>query len=671
LVAGLGRWLFGGREQEEEGMVVGGLELGSNSQARSCCGEDFFIVKRGAVPVYDARFWSEAYTFSSSSCSGGGGGCSRGEDQREREVDDTDEAGDRGSSSSSSSQVACPSFLQPLAFEILTAGKSLRLLRHVQQDKVEQEVSAAVPSTGIPVSSSSSSSSSSPWKRLRPAFHGRYLGTTVAGRGSFTSGTRGGHGVSVPMGGRGAAGMGRAAEGPAAGEVQQRRRWGSTAGAQPEPAVGFTALVPRLDGLSETLRLRLAIAAATAGQQQEEDGLQQLFLERALDLLELSGCCGVLDTEGKWQGLGVQELEVLYAAQAGVGREFGSGELGQGLEAWRALQARIVLSGSFGAQPCNTLFAAEELKRLSRAVVAAAAAAEDAAESQAYESAVGGSGGAGDGGAGAAEGAAEGATGAAAGASAGAAQSRPPGPRELLEEGLNAETKLGRDVGQEEGVVAMIGGVGGVDEGITMDELRVTVGTDCSTAATVASALIDSNAGAMAAGGPVKGDGEGSAGVVDLVTWLADMQNCTLPDHKSAVPPPAAAAGGTLGKKGAIPAGNHHHLHHHHQHQQQNGQQQEEGGMRQDPYGLKRLGRVQRVPWLRQANAQADELGWLLEHSPDNMVCVEELLQQALLHPIKQRVSRVIRQCISLKGNIQRKGQRGPGNSRRGARSNR
>ena len=720
LVAGLGRWLFGGREQEEEGTVLGG-GLGPSFQTRSCCGEDFFIVKKGAVAVYDARFWSQAYTFSSSSSNESRRGSEMGEQGGQQQQNGEDgEAWERsssrgggGTSSSSSSGVACPSFLQPLAHDILTAGKSLRLLRHVQQDKDDQEVSAAVPLAGTAASSSRGNS----WNRPLPAARAPTgsLHGIVAGRGSMSnsSSNRPGSGLGFRASMGPGAGGGHATA--AGGAVQQRKRWGPSIGSHPSSAVGMAA-VPRLDGLSETLRLRLAIAAATAGQQQEEEGLQQLFLERAVDLLELKGCCGVLDVEGKWKGLGVQELRVLYAAQAG-GRGGVTSQEGGGLKVWKALQAKLVLSGSSGAQPCNMLFAAAELKQLSNAVVAAAAAAEEAAEAQAYESAIGAfkgaaaatdvakgrtldqgksrslqkqgyrdcsssgdgassaaGGAAGDpqqpsrgvGGAPAANGAAATAAAAAGNGAGGAGDHEAAGTGE----GVQGVTGSGRFTGggqmTERAAVAAaaripgenveqksdillqgLGGSSGAEEqnGVCMqlgNGAEEAGGTGCRTAAAVAASVGWSAAAAApgAANNTVADYGEGLEGVVDLVTWLHDIQSCVLltsPEHSSTL---TTAAGG--GAAAAAGTAQNHHQQQQQQQEEEHGkqeQQQEQDEVRRDPHALRRLRRVQRVPWLRQAHAQADELSWLLEHNPDNMVCVEELLQQALLHPMKQRVS--------------------------------
>ncbi|KAF6260435.1 Spc98 family-domain-containing protein [Scenedesmus sp. NREL 46B-D3] len=139
----------------------------------SCCSEDFFIVKRAAVAATDARFWHAAYDFSqrraaacgSATANNGLGSASTG----------ASNAGDAAvhGELASKARVACPAFLLPLASSIMAAGKSVRLLDHMEQEELRR--------TSFCSSSSQGSSSSS--RGVQLSAPGTWLGAAAA-RGS-------------------------------------------------------------------------------------------------------------------------------------------------------------------------------------------------------------------------------------------------------------------------------------------------------------------------------------------------------------------------------------------------------------------------------------------------------------------------------------------------------
>ena len=232
LVGSLGRWLYGGREGDEAAVEAaggGGDGDDAGSEAAACGGDggDFFIVRRRALPVRDPRFWSQAFALAPAAKPGGGAPASA----------DGEEA---------AAAVACPAFLAPLAADVLSAGKSLRLLRHMRQEQL-----AAAP-----------------------------LEARALSCGGDDSG----------------GGQQRGAPSESVGGRRQRRAWrdggdagGTWAAAAPTAAAPPLELTGRAGAggarTSAAARLQLAVAAAAARHAEDGAALQRRFADAASALL--------------------------------------------------------------------------------------------------------------------------------------------------------------------------------------------------------------------------------------------------------------------------------------------------------------------------------------------------------------------------------------------------
>jgi hypothetical protein len=229
LLGALGRWLYGGREGGGEG---GGAE-------------DFFVLPAVSLPVQDPRFWSQAFALAR----GGGGGA---EDAAE-------------GAQPAEGAVCCPSFLAPLAEGILSAGKSLRLMRYMQQEEL-----AAAPLQMIMYKEEGGGGRRGPggkwarsggggavgWARRRGG------GASPSREAQSRSGWRGGRGPGACAGGASAAATSAEAAGGRAGEGDD----GSVR-------------------MSAAVRLQLAVAAAAAAHGEDGEAFQLRFAEAACDLL--------------------------------------------------------------------------------------------------------------------------------------------------------------------------------------------------------------------------------------------------------------------------------------------------------------------------------------------------------------------------------------------------
>ncbi|GBF98777.1 hypothetical protein Rsub_11359 [Raphidocelis subcapitata] len=235
LLGALGRWLYGGREGED----CGGGGEGDEG--------DFFVARAEQLPAQDPRFWSQAFALAA-----GGGGDAR-------------DGGGAGAVGGAGCGVACPSFLAPLAGDILSAGKSLRLLRYMQQE----ELAAAPLQMRLPEADGGGGHDEPGWFR------------------------RGGGG------GSGGGGAGGSAPGADAARRGRRRGWSerwaapggpraagasaaAAAGGGGSPGAGAAAGPVRM---SAAARLQLAVAAAAAAHGEDGEAFQLRFAEDACELL--------------------------------------------------------------------------------------------------------------------------------------------------------------------------------------------------------------------------------------------------------------------------------------------------------------------------------------------------------------------------------------------------
>jgi hypothetical protein len=308
-------------------------------QGVSCCTEDFFIVKHAAVAATDARFWHAAYGFSqrrAASCDSSTDPAAAGDALGTAPTNTAGVAEPGGKAA-----VACPAFLLPLASSIMTAGKAVRLLDFMEQEELRR-------------TSFCSTSSGSKGSSTTGAASGAWLGAAIArgsskptwwlARSSSTGAATQQHGRQVDssssggvsrqpfgkarsssMGGSKAAGAGGA--GPASSRGQRPRRQWSTAGAaaaSQQPGVGMS-------NLTKQVRLQLAVAAAAAGRS-EQDQLPQQIVAAASQLLQ------------RQQQHGAH----LAAAEAPLGKQAAGTAVSAGELMWQVLQA----AGRQLSQPC-------------------------------------------------------------------------------------------------------------------------------------------------------------------------------------------------------------------------------------------------------------------------------------------------------------------------------
>jgi hypothetical protein len=314
-------------------------------QGASCCCEDFFIVKRAAVAATDARFWHAAYGFSqrraACSSSGGSGGT----------ADGTAAAGVVGvcAEPGGTSMVACPAFLMPLAASIMTAGKGMRLLDYMEQEELRRTSfcsSSKGSSSGVVHAASgawlgaAAATSSKPARQLARSSSSstgaapQQLGR-VAGVNSSSAGRQPlGKARSSSMGGSRAVGpaadvaAGTAGAGASRGR-QHRRQW-SSAGAAAAPAAAGQQPGVAVSNLTKQVRLQLAVAAAVAGRSEQEQ-LPQQFIAAASQLLQ-----------------GQQPAAHPAVAGAPLGKQAAGTAVSAGELMWQVLQA----AGQQLSQPC-------------------------------------------------------------------------------------------------------------------------------------------------------------------------------------------------------------------------------------------------------------------------------------------------------------------------------
>lgn len=307
LVDSLGRWLFAGGD--DEGPGGGDFELGG----------DFFISRGECVPVQDARFWSHAYVFTGTSISqqhAQSNSMANNDGNTEGNKDDAVGMLSRRTSSTSEalgehmgeiagssrgfagvSQLQCPSFLAPLARDILATGKSLRLLRHMQLEGLQNprwnnrsgKVRAVKQHLGRSNHSARSMFSKDAVGRSESAASGKGLRRKWVTEGpGFIS--------------QGALSSGMAAQADV-----------STSHIHSMPGPDQT-----IDFITCSTRLRLAVAVATASQR-DEASLEDQFLGNACYLLRRDTVGGIAGVKQQVQGLPANVGEAMGLAGTLVG----------------------------------------------------------------------------------------------------------------------------------------------------------------------------------------------------------------------------------------------------------------------------------------------------------------------------------------------------------------
>jgi hypothetical protein len=246
LLAALGRWLYGGREGDSAGGGGGG-------GGAAAPGDDFFVHPLAGLPVQDPRFWSQAFALARGGGGGGGGGHS---ESSEGHADGGGEA--REAAPAAEPAVSCPSFLAPLAEGILSAGKSLRLLRYMQQEEL-----AAAPLQMV-ILEGGGAAPGGAWAGAGS------VGWARPARGSGSP-AREARRRSGWRGGRGAAAGGAAAAAAAA----EAGPGGEAGGSEPGGVVRMSAAA----------RLQLAVAAAAAAHGEDGEAFQLRFADAACALL--------------------------------------------------------------------------------------------------------------------------------------------------------------------------------------------------------------------------------------------------------------------------------------------------------------------------------------------------------------------------------------------------
>jgi hypothetical protein len=335
----------------------------------SCCSEDFFIVKRAAVVATDARFWHAAYGFSQRRAASGSNAAAG--DGQGLSAPSTAGAGDAAPPGEvvGAARVACPSFLLPLASRIMSAGKSVRLLDYMEQEELRR--------TSFCSSSSAKGSSSS--NGAAPGAAGMWLGAAAArgvkprlqmSRSSSTgaapqhsvrqadrssgmsrqgsvraAGISSNSGVTRPFGiSRSSSIAGGASAGPAgdaasgasgaaalSGRARPHRRQWSTTGAAAAPAAAGQQHGVVTSNLTKQVRLQLAVAAAVASRSEQ----QQLPLQ-------FVAAAGQLLQRQQLPGGQLAAADTMSSKQAAAA----AGSAGQLM--WQVLQA----AGRQMSQPC-------------------------------------------------------------------------------------------------------------------------------------------------------------------------------------------------------------------------------------------------------------------------------------------------------------------------------
>jgi hypothetical protein len=302
LVGALAHWLWGFGDPPQA--------AGDSSSSSVCC-PDFFISRQSAVAATDPSFWHTAYAFTT-----------------------TQHAAAGLSGDSSGSAVCCPAFLQPLVGAIMSAGKGMRLLQHMEQEEAKssrlygstsrqqlQPQSRQLPPVADTTTSRSSSSlqhaPSGSWPR-RPCSAGTAGGQLS--RNTSTRSSQAGHRRSSSAGG--AAPQAAAGCGGAAGSPAVRRQWAPAAQKQQQQAPA----APAAD-MSRQARLQLAAAAAVAGRH-EQDVLPAEFVASA---------CAVLRLEQQMLARAPAQQQ-----QGSSGEHAGRGDV---------LAARLVAAGAMLARP--------------------------------------------------------------------------------------------------------------------------------------------------------------------------------------------------------------------------------------------------------------------------------------------------------------------------------
>lgn len=240
LTRALQQWLWsaadgGGSDGSSSSGSSGGVGLeddGSDSSSKTrplpACAPDFFVQRRAELAATDARAWAAAYAL-----------CERGGDGRD------------------ATRPACPALLAPLACAVLTAGKGLRLLEAMERQQLrERGLAAAAASSGGQDSGPSSTvaaSGSPPGARM---VYQDFKGSQEQAQALTTAAA----GVSCLPAPR-----------------PPRRQWqrGENAGGSSSAAAG---------SMTRAVRIELAVAAAVAGQQQEQ-WLPHAFVDAANTLL--------------------------------------------------------------------------------------------------------------------------------------------------------------------------------------------------------------------------------------------------------------------------------------------------------------------------------------------------------------------------------------------------
>jgi hypothetical protein len=338
LVAALSQWLWSaedGAAPDESQLAAlaegaasrrssddaGNAQLQQQQQAGiSCCSEDFFIVKRAAVAATDDRFWHAAYGFSQRRAASGSN-VSAG-DGLGSAAPSTTSAGD---AAPAGALVACPSFLLPLAGRIMTAGKSVRLLDYMEQEELRRTsfcsssssaksgssngaapgaagmwLGAAAARGDVKPRSQMSRSSSSAGAALQHSGRQADRSSGIARQGSVrAAGISSNSGVTRPFGrSRSSSLAGAVSAGPAAdgapsasasaalsGRAQSHRRQWSTTGAAAAPAAACQQPGVVTSDLTKQVRLQLAVAAALAGRSEQQQ-LPPRFIAAAGQLLQ-------------------------------------------------------------------------------------------------------------------------------------------------------------------------------------------------------------------------------------------------------------------------------------------------------------------------------------------------------------------------------------------------
>jgi len=250
LLGALGRWLYGGREGDDCGAFGGD---GSGEVGGSSPDDDFFVARAQQLPVQDPRFWSQAFALAGG---GGEGGSSGG-----------------GGGSSGGASNSCPSFLAPLAAEILSAGKSLRLLRYMQQE----ELAAAPLQMRILEEAGEADETDDPcglaWQRGGP------VGTPTAAARQLLRRRRGWGDQPTATPGSGSRRPITEPEALPAAEVAA-----AGDGASSDALLG--ARRGSVVRMSAAARLQLAVAAAAAQHGEDGEAFQLRFTDDACDLLQ-------------------------------------------------------------------------------------------------------------------------------------------------------------------------------------------------------------------------------------------------------------------------------------------------------------------------------------------------------------------------------------------------